>query len=364
MVHGRADLKPLTTLRFFAAWWTVLYNYLPYLTPSPPAWTQRGTLGVDLFFVLSGFVLCHVYAERAGQGRLDVVDFFRARIARIYPLHLATLLAVGAMAAAAGLLGVTIDPRVASMDSLPANLLLVHAWGLSPVSGWNHASWSISSEWAAYLAFPVVAALVWRVRGRPWMAIGLALAFLVGIFLAFERLAGFPLTQATIRYGALRIAPTFLLGCAFWLAFRAGALQTARRAWAAAVASAAALAGLLMLNAPDVLVVATFPALILGLASLSRFNPAILSGRLGVYLGEISYSTYMLCIPWSLAFPHLWQALTGQSHALLPPFAWCVFILALLPLSALSHALIELPARRWVNGLGRMRRNRVHAETF
>src|SRR3569832_1585964 len=107
-------LKPLTSMRFFAAMWVVLYHYWPNLDPHTPALVSKGYLGVELFFVLSGFILCHVYLQGAGEGRFKYGSFLWARLARVYPLHLATLLGVGAMGGAALLAGLNIDPNIVS----------------------------------------------------------------------------------------------------------------------------------------------------------------------------------------------------------------------------------------------------------
>src|SRR5579871_4886437 len=105
-----ANIKPLTALRFFAAAWVVLFHYWPNLTlAAPPALVAKGYLGVELFFVLSGFILCHVYLPPFEEGRFKYADFLWARLARIYPMHLMTLLGVGFMGGAALLGGFAID---------------------------------------------------------------------------------------------------------------------------------------------------------------------------------------------------------------------------------------------------------------
>jgi peptidoglycan/LPS O-acetylase OafA/YrhL len=98
----------------------------------------KGYLGVEAFFTLSGFILCHVYLQGFGQGAFRYGDFLWNRLARVYPLHLATLAGVGLMAFAASLAGIAVDHNMLAWERLPANLLLVHAWGFAPVSGWNH----------------------------------------------------------------------------------------------------------------------------------------------------------------------------------------------------------------------------------
>ena len=88
-----AQIKPLTSLRFFAALWVVLFHYWPHLAVGRHAgrWSPRATWASSCFFVLSGFILCHVYLPPFEAGRFSYGDFLWARIARIYPLHIATL---------------------------------------------------------------------------------------------------------------------------------------------------------------------------------------------------------------------------------------------------------------------------------
>ena len=63
-------LKSLTSLRFFAAMWVVLYAFWPNLTSNAaPGLVSRGSLGVEVFFILSGFILCHVYLPSWEAGR-------------------------------------------------------------------------------------------------------------------------------------------------------------------------------------------------------------------------------------------------------------------------------------------------------
>src|SRR5471032_1559875 len=94
------DLRPLTALRFFAAMWVVLYHYWPNLNGEHmPALVAHGYLGVELFFVLSGFILCHVYLDQFASGRFRYGGFLWARLARVYPLHIAALVGIGLMAA-------------------------------------------------------------------------------------------------------------------------------------------------------------------------------------------------------------------------------------------------------------------------
>jgi len=342
-----ANIRTLTSLRFIAAMWVVLYDYWPNLPVSgaTPGLVSKGYLGVELFFTLSGFILCHVYRTGLEEGRFRYGSFLWARLARVYPLHIATLVGLGAVALVATAKGFQVDPNILSWSSLPANLTLTHAWGLSPVAGWNHPSWSISAEWFAYLTFPLFAWGALKLKDRPLLGVAAAVVFLVALYAGFQALAGFPLTQATIRWGALRIVPCFALGCALHNLWRAR--PAVSRPWA--LAGAAFSGGLVLtfsaLNAPDALIVPSLGALILFLGRLAQTGSAILTQSPLVYLGEISYSVYMICIPWKIVFVNAATRFFELPGDKLTPALWLVFIMAVIPLAALSYHLVEKPAR-------------------
>ncbi|HEY2708768.1 MAG TPA: acyltransferase [Caulobacteraceae bacterium] len=353
-----ANIKPLTSLRFFAAMWVVLFHYWPHLatTAGTPGVVAKGYLGVELFFILSGFILCHVYLPAFEEGRYRYGDFIWARVARIYPLHLATLAGIGLMAGGALALGFQVDPNVLSLPALPANLAMVQAWGLAPVAGWNHPSWSISAEWFAYLTFPAFATIAMAMRRWPGVAVAGALAFMAVLYVVFERITGSPLTRATIAWGALRIVPCFLLGCALFLAWRSSAADRRKSLAGAAFFSVAALASA-QFQAPDIVTVAACAGLIITLAQVSKAGGRLGSHQFLVYLGEISYAVYMVCIPWEVLFVNLVAKFLHLSGKQLPLPVWLIFITTLVPVAALAHHLVERPARDalklWRNSRGR-----------
>ena len=347
--HAASHIEPLTALRFFAALWVVLYAYWPKLDVDfVPAVVAKGYLGVETFFVLSGFILCHVYLASIERGRFRYGEFLWARLARVYPLHLFTLLGVGALAVVATAAGFRVGEGVTDLASLPAHLLMVHAWGFAPTAGWNHPSWSISAEWFAYLAFPAFAFVAISLRDRPRLAVALALVLLFGLYAAFERLTGSALTHATIRWGALRIVPCFAYGCALFLLWRSGVARTGYQALFGLLVSLTGLGAATAFAGPDALIVASAGGVILFLAGLWSHSPASAFdgplGRAGVYLGEVSFSVYMLAIPWSLVFVNAAAKLTGGGERLSPGL-WLVMIAGLIPLSAATYHLVERPAR-------------------
>ena len=344
-MRAPANLKTLTALRFFAALWVVLYDYWPNLGLASPTVVAKGYLGVEVFFTLSGFILCHVYLEQVETKAFRYGAFLWARLARIYPMHLASIALIGVMGAVALASGRPVDPNSISLAALPANLLLVNAWGLSPVSGWNHASWSISAEWFAYLTFPVFALAALALKARPRLAVALAVGFVAGLYAVFYRLTGQSLTHATIAWGALRIVPCFALGCAAYLVWRASLVRSGAVAWAGAAISGALLITFAQLGAPDAFIVAAGSGLIVSLAFAAKtwIDGPVLNKL--VYLGEISYSIYMLFVPWQLLFVNVTSKLFHYDKAHMPVYLWLVFVVSLVPLAAAAYHFIERPAR-------------------
>ena len=362
------NLPQLTAFRFFAAAWVVLFGFFPLLRPEAvsgpePQLLAKGYLGVELFFTLSGFILSHVYAEAWGVGRFRYGAFLWARIARVYPLHLATLLTMGLAAAAATALGHPPDHDVAALASLPANLTLTNAWGLAPTGSWNHPSWSISAEWAAYLAFPAFAAPAWALRRRPMLALALGLGGLFAAYALFPLAAGFPLTRATTGWGAARIVPPFFYGCVLHLAWRARPAPPAREAGLAVLLFAAMLTAAVALDAPDGVIVAAGGGLILALAGLAGSGSRVLASPAWVWLGEVSFALYMIKAPWELLAGNLLKrGLHLADGAPWPLAAWLVFTAGALPAAAVAHHLVERPARVALRRLAELRPARPREE--
>ena len=128
-------LRNLTGIRGVAALWVALLHF-----QSNPAGAQLGfgpilgggAVGVDIFFVLSGFILSLKYLPQMALGwnRSSFCEFLVRRFARIYPLHFFTFLAMAALWLAAARAGYASQSPV-DHDGWSAicNLLLIHAWG-------------------------------------------------------------------------------------------------------------------------------------------------------------------------------------------------------------------------------------------
>ena len=170
----RAEIRQLTGVRFLAAIWVVLYHFqfmifglVPELRPAGFLF-DAGYLAVDLFFVLSGYIIAYQYLAAFPGGRGTPGQYRRfliKRLARIYPLQLVTLLIAIAVILTGVLLGVAIPyPENFTVWGAIQDLLLIRGWEPFPHQGWNFPAWSLSAEWFAYLLFPAVALLVGLAR--------------------------------------------------------------------------------------------------------------------------------------------------------------------------------------------------------
>lgn len=354
--RGRvAEIPALTGLRALLAWWVAIYHLtIPELAPLPPdGWLEplraNGYLAVDGFFVLSGFILAYVYRDafiRPEPG--TYARFLIARLARIYPVHLAMTLVVAALLGAM-VLGTGFQPRVAerfSMRELLLHLSLLHGWGFSRMLAWNYPSWSISAEWFAYLCFPLVHRMVLRDDSRLRAAL-IALAALAGLA-AFERFGPNRSLSYTYEFALVRIGFEFVLGAALLMLARRwldSPPQGARLRPHGALAFAAALASVFVL--PDAATVGLIALVILFLSHPRDALAAPLGTRRMVYGGETSYAVYMthaiiqgVAIIVIRAVPGL-GAVPGWLRLL-------VLILLVQAAASLVHATIERPCRAWV----------------
>jgi peptidoglycan/LPS O-acetylase OafA/YrhL len=358
--HDRSPrpIPALTGLRFVAASWVVLYHFrldlaalLPATRVALPVF-ERGWLGVDLFFVLSGFVIAHNYAGRV-RTFADYRRFLGLRLARIYPLHLATLLVVALLLSAQHALGhsgsgngPSSQPGVFSGSSLVANLLLIHAWGRS-IPSWNLPSWSISAEWFAYLCFPLVAAMTLRVRRRGTAAATAALS-LGAMFVAMSsaHLAG------TSHWDwLLRVAGEFTAGA---LLHRVWLMRPAapRRSWDTALVAigCAAVLGCVVLPGGPSSAYWLVPLLaVTVLAAASATGPVgrLLSTRGMVFWGEASYGLYMTHVLVQLITQRVVGPTTFRSASLPVRLGvvttWAV---AVGVAAVAAYVVVERPARR------------------
>ena len=337
---GTPQIDALTGLRGAAAWLVVIYHFREALAPFVPAFVlavaSHGALAVDLFFVMSGFIIALNYRrEFRADGMRAYGRFLLLRLARIYPLHLFMLSLFVAYVGAASL--VHHADEFERLDYLAASVFLVQAWLPWVPLGWNVPAWSISTEMFAYLIFPAMAWLAERAPGRTaagaWL--GAALIVLAVAAPAFDGLSGelsqFALTRCVLEFfGGVMVQRLWELGRR-----RPGSALAAQALGALLIAAFA-------LGAPDSLVMpGAFCCLVYGLAVPGTLPARMLARPLPVLLGTLSYATYLAHFLIKYVVKLIFERPEFPHWVLFPVYAVTVLLVSW-PL----YELVEVPGRR------------------
>lgn len=356
-------LNQLSGIRGISAWWVVFFHSLVLLGDSVPLPVRKvlahGYLAVDLFFLLSGFVIFLNYRSALlGGYPQSLIKFYWNRFTRIYPLHFIMLCAYLVLFGAFVLFSKGgRAPEAYTMAAFVQSLLLVHMWVGGDLT-WNVPSWSISAEWFVYLFFPAMAVGLHRYHwtlARHLLA-GLALAALLHLIYVWAGVAS--LGDNIPRLALIRTMLEFLGGVllgSLYVNHDAFLRKYRTAAFCGFVGCCAIYAGF---DTPDHLVVpAAFAMLIAFLCVDTSWISAALASKTLVYLGEISYSTYMVHY---FVYDLLKAGFVSSTGGVKPAYVWLSFAAVLL-LSVVLHHLIDMPAQRYFRSLRRDREESARA---
>ncbi|MGY2875719.1 peptidoglycan/LPS O-acetylase OafA/YrhL [Marmoricola sp. URHA0025 HA25] len=364
-------IASLTGVRLVAAVWVVLFHiYLvngddlaaahPLVDSMVGPVVSQGDLGVDLFFLLSGFVLAHNYLDRLGAhpSLAGAAGFLWLRLARIWPLYMLAIVGGGLLLALRFQLWGTPPNVPLTMSHFVAQAFMVQQWGAGnvPNTSWTGPAWSISAEWLAYLCFPVLALAVWRLR----RLVGPGSLIVLGAMALLPALVwtGTAHTQAAPYMWLVRLAGEFTCGVLLAAAAQHELPRLARAAgWLAPMTVVAGAGWLYLAGAVDrpwlgPLVLALFPALVLALAHGDSRLHRWLGSPPMVLGGGVSFALYLVHVPLLKLFRD------ALDHGALPldPRVQVYGELVVAALSLLLawalFRLVEEPARRRLRVLG------------
>jgi peptidoglycan/LPS O-acetylase OafA/YrhL len=369
---GRRYVAALTGMRGVAACLVFLYHYaalhpgirLDQAVPLVGAVLQFpfgfGFAGVDIFFVLSGFLLTLPFARSAlGNGPAPALPrYFRRRLLRVFPAYYAQLLVL----LAAGAWFVSWEPLTAT--EFVAHGLMFFNIGWEPVRPMVGVWWTLPVELGFYLLLPLLAPLLRPGRWLAALAAGIAISVLyrywaaahfgpLGSEHAFLAASQLPGSLAEFLLGASAallvqyLAPGPSRRPAAWLLdlmFVAGLLVPSLWLWQVVLAAGADYwqGHWSMPVAP----VALGLPLAMAVASLywgCRIGTWLLANRAVYFLGLISYSLYL----WHFVVMQQLQVLVGERYATLPH--WVTFPVAtgaVIALASASYFLVERPFYR------------------
>jgi peptidoglycan/LPS O-acetylase OafA/YrhL len=281
----------------------------------------RGYLWVEFFFVLSGFILTHAYWPRLGDllKPRGYGEFLRARLIRLYPLHLFMLLwilglvivlrALGHAGGYASIFDAKYHQDV-SVQGFVLSALLVHAWNTMPSLTWNGVSWFVSVEFALCLLFP---ALLWLAEGKAWRGLALIAAGLAGLTaLLLTSQHGLDIT---FHNGVLRGLSDFTVGVGLAVLFRRVKARDRLPDWVHSLLQVmlVALLGYIIMHTGwshtrmDIFTVLPLMALVFALAFDRGIVARLLQMKVPQLLGEWSYAIYLGQTAWLLFIRFLEQ---------------------------------------------------------
>ena len=331
------DIRSLTGVRFFAASWVVLFHFRDELElieiMKPFKWlVDLGYLAVPMFFMLSGFILSHAYFARYSlRGH---ADFVYRRFARLWPVHVASVLAlmvyVGIIVAHSG----HIESSNYSLQILPLEVAMVRCWFSNDLV-WNYPAWSIHAEWFAYLfLFPIAFLSFSKSTNR------LILLLAIGVLLAghtFLPIEQFPGKCAEIIF--LFLAGSGLYRLRLLLPYFPGT-------WCATAGLLLLIVAILAFFIHSIsLIYLAFALLIFGLSYDGGWLGSFLSQRPVVYGGLISYSMYMTHAVVLKFFAAAGHKIGMQTQGMRIAGAF-IFIGSVLVTASAFHHLIEIPCNK------------------
>jgi peptidoglycan/LPS O-acetylase OafA/YrhL len=377
-------LRNLTPLRGIAALLTVIFHIDLVLSlfqgklldQNHSHLISRMYLMVDFFFLLSGFIMCHVYAKYFGNAvnGQNFKKFTIARLARVYPLHLFSLLLTALFLFLLHKWGAKVSPILDAENSVYSfitNLFLLHSMNFHQWFTFTHASWSISVEWWMYMLFPFLVAPFMKLTkpGRlvifalciaGYLMIGYALVPLVTVpdSLSFFRTNGTPPFSLNVSYqfGFFRCLFGFVIGMMVYLAWKD---NWAKKLFSSGYTLLILLAGLftcMHFAVLDVFTVLFFPFILLSSAYGNRYMNMLLGTKPLQTLGDWSFSIYLIHQPFLYQGAALMEnpdktcIAVPKMGTLVSWLACLIFLVFILFISYLSYRFIEVPARNFING--------------
>jgi peptidoglycan/LPS O-acetylase OafA/YrhL len=365
-------LSNLTPLRGIAAMLVAIFHFEMAIARFVPAkqtmFFEKSYLMVDLFFIMSGFIILHVYrTDFSVRIRGSFRKYIIARFARIYPLHFFAMFILVTGVILFSPPG-TYPNAIENPAAIPTGFLLLHSYYIHNLYSWNIPSWSISAEWAAYMLFPFLALFL---NKKKRLAIFL---FIIGVLVAYVSIMYFlprknflnpaiPVPHnlnTTYDYGFLRGISGFTTGMIVYTLYQWASGKGMFQKDGFAVVTLLLLVLALHFAVNDAYCILLFAAIVFAFALNNSGLHTVCNNRVLQYIGNISYSIYLMQIflqePFSkgLRLPGVTGFGRGKQNIdFASGLGFCIiYLILLIAISSLSYYTIELPCRRWINRIG------------
>lgn len=303
-------ISSLTPLRGIASLLVVLFHYdiwlmlrgFPRLINAKySSIIANGYLWVDFFFILSGFVICHVYGKKLeNRTRTVIKKYLWARFTRLYPLHVFIMVFFLLQT----IVLFSLFPEYAEVKwqwtrtspDFYIHLFFLQTTGIIDRPVWNVGSWSIAAEWWTYIF--AIALIPLLNKGKNIRSVISVLLALAGFVFITSQNPKFKLDEF-YGLGTLRCVFGFTIGIGVYQAYKA--LKNKETIWSKDwlfYIMVLCSLSVMHFNVYDVIVIPFFAAFIL-CASLNKGLPfKLLNSKPLLFLGNISYSIYLIHLFW------------------------------------------------------------------
>lgn len=334
----KQHLKPLTGIRFIAAFIILClhlkeeYNDL-WATDIFDTLFQHGYMGVDLFFILSGFVLSYNYFESYRIRKH--FSFIKNRFIRLWPIHAATLSLIGVYILFLSIRG--INPYESdSLSSFLLELLMVRCWTTDEL-GWNYPAWSIHAEWFAYIFIFPVCIFISR---RPKTLIRYYLYSIVTLIIAYLICSQLPTFLSLIVF-------PFSLGCFLYPLTTRVKFQHSIVLWVSIIVLILSI----FLNLDKIVLHLSLAGIIIGMLNEKSTISKILSHKAFVYGGKISYVLYMTHSIFESIYTKYFLIVSPFDLPLFKFFSSLILIIGPIVFAIVWYEFFDKPIHTWLRKL-------------
>ncbi len=336
----KKNLPILTGIRFFAAFY-VLFFHVDLRMPLeflPRNIISQGAVGVNVFFILSGFILFYNYFSK----KVNFVEFILKRISKIYPVYIFGLIL-------SGIVYFIFNLKIEyPLEVLIMNVMMIQSYLPSFSMLWyGGGSWSISTEFFFYLCFPIILSIIIKLSEKA-ILLSIGIAYVLSILPGILHNLTFISLPFSYTFPLFRI-PEFICGMlSAALVFKYGIKSNTVFSILIIVVCAAYfhyigqdLKGYTIQN---VIVLPLMVVLLISVTTQEKHILSFLGNRFFEYLGKISYSFYIIQLPIMLILDSSEQLAQFKSYALLI----LVFLVNILG-AIITYHLVEYPLHSYFN---------------
>src|SRR5579872_3229804 len=347
----KKEIRSLTGVRGIAALYVACYHFLePFHANWNPLFlhfAMHGYNSVDLFFILSGFVLT-LSSKKLFDGGLTAKPystFMKRRFARIFPIYIVLTVVY-----------FILKFKLKGWGSFFINLTLLQI--LFPnADGIVGPSWSLSAEWIAYLLFPLFLFFVYRVRHKLWPVVTLVAGFGLLFFVAranSEWMNGFQpvphingyLDRFRMPSALLRCFAEYIIGITLYYLYAAYYPNYSKYYHYPSVPAAVLILVCLLVHNSDLALVLGFTLLVFSCSTDTGIVARFLGWQPIYFLGEVSYSLYLIHEIDDRTLKYFYKHHFTGSYLNAPVIL--IYLTAIIFLSYLGYRFVEVPAREYL----------------